>query len=182
MDIPLDTTLKTSRLSLRPVDFCDVELAWQASRVAGFNDGMTWDPPASRQELVQITQRNLDHWREGTNYVFTVCTQNPALAVGRVGLYRETDPDTWNLGFWIHPDHWGNAYAPEAARSVLEFGFDTLKAARVVTEHATWNKRSQSVIRGLGFEYVRENPAGFYKNGNPVSVREYEMGAPLVGT
>jgi ribosomal-protein-alanine N-acetyltransferase len=177
MNIPLDTILTTERLALRPVDIGDVELVWRASRVAGFNDGMTWDAPESREQIMQIIQRNLDQWLAGSDYVFTVCSRDPAIAIGRVGLHKATQPDTWTLGFWIHPDHWGKAYAPEAARAVLEFGFKELKTVRVMTEHAIWNQRSQSVIRGLGFEYVRENPAGFYKSGKPVTVLEYGLNA-----
>lgn len=182
MSISRDTILTTPRLALRPVDFCDIDLVWGASRSTGFNDGMTWDAPNHRDELVKITQDNIDQWYAGTNYVFTVCMQNSAIAIGRVGLYKATAPGTWNIGFWIHPDHWGKGYAPEAARAVLAFGIDRLKAARILTEHATWNERSQSVIQALGFQYVRDNPAGFYKKGKPVAVLEYELETLLPDT
>lgn len=42
-------------------------------------------------------------------------------------------------------------------------------------DHATWNARSQSVIESLGFQFVRENPAGFYKNDKAVAVLEYVL-------
>ena len=179
MGIPLDTVIKTPRLLLRAVDFSDVELVWEATRFEGFNDGMTWDPPASKEEIIQVTERNLKHWQQGKDYVFTVCLHNPVSAIGRVGLLKVAAPDSWNIGFWIHPDHWGNGYAPEAARAVLDFGFDALQAVRIVTAHAIWNKRSQRVIQRLGFKYVRENPEGFYKSGKPVAEYEYELGRIL---
>ncbi len=177
MHISADTVLNTERLMLRAVDFCDIDLVWQASRTEGFNDGMTWDPPGSRDELAHITQRNRDDWRDGKCYIFTICTLQPCIAVGRVGLHKEAEPNTWNIGFWVHPDHWGKGYAPEAARVVLEFGFERLGAARIATAHATWNTRSQGVIRRLGFQFVRENPAGFYKNGTAVAEFEYALDA-----
>lgn len=175
MDIRLDTTISTERLTLRPVDLSDVDLVWEATRFEGFNDGMTWDPPASRENIVEVTRRNLTHWKQGKEYVFTVSLTGAACPVGRVGLHKEVLPGTWNIGFWIHPGHWGNGYAPEAAAAVLDFGFNTLHADSIVTAHATWNKRSQSVILGLGFQYVRTNPVGFYKNGHPVEEYEYEL-------
>lgn len=175
MEIPLDKTLNTPRLSLRAVDFTDVDLVWQATRFEGFNAGMTWDPPESGEHIVKITERNLKRWKEGTDYVFTVELLNPECRIGRVGLHKESEPDTWSIGFWIHPDHWGKGYAREASRSVLKFGFETIEAARVVTAHAVWNTRSQRVIENLGFHRLRENPAGFYKNGKPVPEYEYEL-------
>jgi len=178
MEVSLDTTLTTERLLLRPVGLSDVDLVWEASRVDGFNDGMTWDPPASKEEIVEITHRNLAHWRQGKDYIFTVCLAS-GISIGRVGLHKEEVPDTWNIGFWIHPDHWGNGYASEAARAVLKFGIDSLCAKRILTAHATWNIRSQRVIEGLGFRYVQTNPAGFYKNGNAVEEYEYELNRVL---
>ena len=175
MAVTLETTLTTDRLMLRSVDLSDVDLVWEATRFEGFNDGMTWEPPGSREEIIEVTRRNLSRWKQGVEYVFTVELQDLACAVGRVGLHKEEQPDTWNIGFWIHPDHWGNGYAPEAARAVLDFGFGTLRARRIVTAHATWNRQSQSVIEGLGFHRVRVNPAGFYKNGKPVEEYEYEI-------
>ena len=175
MNIPLDTIFKTPRLSLRAVDFSDIDLVWDATRFEGFNDGMTWDPPASKEEIIQVTERNLEHWQQGKDYVFTVCLRDPAIAIGRVGLLKVADSDTWNIGFWVHPDYWSNGYASEAAQAVLDFGFDVLQAKKVVTAHAIWNKRSQHVIQGLGFRYIRENPEGFSKNGKPVAEYEYEL-------
>lgn len=175
MDIPLDTTLSTERLLLRAVDFPDVDLVWEASRFEGFNDGMVWDTPEQREHIVEVTQRNIDEWRTGRQYVFTICAADPARAIGRVGLRREGPPGVWNIGFWIHPEHWGNGFAPEAARAALAFAFDSLGAKRVVTAHAIWNTRSEGVIRRLGFEFLRENPDGFRKDGKPVAEFEYEL-------
>lgn len=109
MEISLNTTLTTERLLLRPVDLSDVELVWEATRFDGFNDGMTWDPPASREDIVEVTHRNLAHWSQGKDYVFTVCLTCNGNSIGRVGLHREETPGTWNIGFWIHPDHWAMA-------------------------------------------------------------------------
>ena len=179
MEINLDTTLSTERLLLRSVELSDVDLVWEASRFEGFNDGMTWDPPASKEDIGEITHRNLAHWQQGMDYVFTVCLASTNCSIGRVGLRREESADSWNIGFWIHPDYWGNGFAREAAAAVLEFGFSTLKAGRIITAHATWNIRSQRVIESLGFRYLQVNPAGFYKNGNPVEEYEYELSRAL---
>lgn len=172
--IPFDKVLTTRRLLLRSVDILDSDVVWEVSRFEGFNDGMVWDPPSCREELAQIAQRNIDSWLNGTDYVFTVCLGAPDVPIGRVGLHREDDADVWNIGFWIHPHHWGQGFAPEAAQAVLDFALDSLKAKKIVTSHATWNKRSEAVIRRLGFEYVRENPEGFWKGGRPVAEYEYE--------
>ena len=173
--IPFETVLETRRLLLRSVNILDSDVVWEASRFDGFNDGMVWDPPSCREELAEIAQRNIDSWLNGTDYVFTVCLGAADVPIGRVGLHQKDAADVWNIGFWIHPHHWGHGFAPEAARAVLDFALDRLKARKVVTSHAIWNKRSEAVIRRLGFDYVRENPEGFWKSGRPVAEHEYEL-------
>lgn len=174
MTVGLDTTLSTQRLCLKAVDYSEVDLIWDASRRVGFTDGMTWDPPASREEIVEITRRTIASWQQGTDYVFTIFLPT-GVAIGRVGFHQQTDPNTWNLGFWIRAEHWGKGYAAEAARAVLDFGFTVLKAEKCVTSHAVWNTQSQSVIKRLGFELTGENPVGFFKKGKPVAEYEYEL-------
>ena len=175
MHIPLDIGLTTERLSLRAADLSDVDLIWEVSRFSGFNDGMTWDPPDNRAEIAQVVEKNRAGWKQGTNYIFTVALKSSGQAFGCVGLKKEDAQGIWSIGFWVHPNHWGNGFAKEAAEAVIAFGFERLKAKRIVTEHAIWNKRSKRVIEKLGFTYMRENPEGFYKGGKPVPQYEYEL-------
>ncbi|MGB5717315.1 MAG: GNAT family N-acetyltransferase [Gammaproteobacteria bacterium] len=160
---------------MRAASADDVELVWSASRIQGFNDGMVWDPPQTREELISIAKDNLDRWVEGTAYTFTVDLVETHKAIGRVGIRREDNPSLWNIGFWIHPDHWQCGYATEATRVVIDFGFNTLGASRITTAHAVWNKASKRVIEKLGFRFTCENPCGFEKQGKPVAEYEYAI-------
>ena len=167
--------LKTKRLQLRAASADDVELVWSASRIQGFNDGMTWDPPQTREELISIAKDNIDRWEEGTAYTFTVDLVETRMAIGRVAISCEDYPSLWNIGFWIHPDHWRCGYATEATRAVIDFGFKTLGATRITTAHAIWNMASKRVIEKLGFRFTCENPSGFVKQGKPVAEYEYAI-------
>tara|TARA_R110000782_G_scaffold124850_5_gene216350 strand:- start:3987 stop:4583 length:597 start_codon:yes stop_codon:yes gene_type:complete len=173
--IPRDIILTTERLRLRAADLSDVDLVWDVSRFDGFNDGMTWEPPNSKEEIVAITERNMADWESGVDYIFTVEIKNDGASIGRVGLLKKKAPGIWNIGFWIHPKYWNRGFATEAARAILDFGFQRIEAVKITTDHATWNQQSEMVIRKLGFKYVGENPRGFIKNGQPVLVLEYDF-------
>lgn len=175
MIVPLDKVLTTKRLSLRIVNLDDIDLVWQATQFQGFNDGLTWDPPKSPDDLVPITNRNVQNWKDGCEYTFTVIHTTDQTPIGRVGFRKLVDSDIWNLGYWIHPDYWGNGYATEAAKAVLDFGLEELGINTVQTGHATWNNASKRVIEKLGFKYTGTTPAGFYKNGKPVPEHKYEI-------
>lgn len=72
MNISLDITLARERLKLRPVAPADVDLVWGASRYLGFTDGMTWDPPATRDEILDMNRQIISNWALGKGYVFTI--------------------------------------------------------------------------------------------------------------
>lgn len=178
MNVSLSTVFVTERLKIRPVALSDVDVVWEASRVPGFNNGMSWDPPETRAAIVEMNRNSIEAWKLGQDYVFTIALLGKDKPIGRIGLQKGDAPGSWNMGFWIHPEHWGRGYAPEAAGAVLDFAFNTLAATCIVASHALWNTRSQAVIERLGFRYVGVNPAGLYKGGQPVEEREYELTRP----
>jgi ribosomal-protein-alanine N-acetyltransferase len=173
--IPIQTILQTERLQLRGVSHSDIDLVWSASRTPGFNDGMVWDPPKSKEELVPIIKKNLVAWEQGESFTFTIELSEANIPIGRVAIRREDDQGVWDIGFWIHPDYWNNGYATEAARVVIQFGFVELAASIITTAHAIFNTQSKRVIEKLGFRFTGENPCGFMKQGKPVAEYEYAI-------
>src|SRR5262245_16864992 len=129
-------TLDTPRCTLRIVSEDDVSLVWSVSRFPGFTDGMLWNPPVDQQELIEVNRRNLEAWRAGRAFTFTVVLKATQLPVGRIGIHVEAQEDVWTIGFWITPEHWGQGLAAEAAKAVIEFGFSRLdaKVMRVRTQ------------------------------------------------
>ena len=173
--IPPDFTIETQRLRLKAADLSDVDFIWSATRFDGFNDGLTWNPPSEKSELVAVAERNKSYWQEGKAYMFTSELAESGEYVGRTGVSRMKSDSEWSFGFWVHPNYWGKGYATEAGQAVLDFGFTKLEASKIITAHAIWNNASKRVIEKLGFHFTGENPCGFEKNGQPVAEYEYEM-------
>ena len=173
--IPLDLVLDTPRCTLRAVSEEDVPFVWSATRFAGFNDGLRWNPPREPQELVQACRTNLEAWRAGRAFTFTIVLKATQHPVGRIAIRAEPRDGVWSIGFWIHPEMWGQGFAAEAAQAVIEFGFSRLRVSVVQAAHATWNVQSKRVIEKLGMRFIRENPCGFKKNGKAMPELEYAL-------
>lgn len=172
-NISKDISIVTNRLELRAASIADIDLVWSASRFIGFNDWMVWDPPESKAELEVVARINDKEWHTGNSYVFTIVHSKLGLGIGRIAIRRQESPGEWNIGYWIHPDHWGRGYATEASAAILEFGRTELAAAKITVAHAIDNIASQKVIEKLGFERTGYNPRGFFKKGKPVPEYEY---------
>ena len=62
----------------------------------------------------------------------------------------------YEIGAHILPQHWRNGYALEAARTVIDFGFDFLKCSALFAGHNPNNTASRKLLEKLGFTYIRD--------------------------
>ncbi|QTL47659.1 GNAT family N-acetyltransferase [Priestia aryabhattai] len=86
--------------------------------------------------------------------------------IGTVGFNQ------WNqkhkraeIGYELHPQHWGHGYASEAASAVMTYGFDTLQLVRIGAVVFLENKASQHVLKKLGFQKEGVLKNYMYQNG-----------------
>lgn len=164
-------TLATNRLLLRQPLEADIAPILAATRVPGFNDGMTWEPPADETLLREHLQTILACWAEGSAYVFSITDRNTGELLGRISIrHLERHPaGVWDLGAFTLPAHQGKGIMSEALACMVRFGFETMGASRLEACHAHWNKASERVLIKLGFRFVRYIQHGFQKNGHWVA-------------
>jgi [ribosomal protein S5]-alanine N-acetyltransferase len=163
--IPPDFTIQTARCLLRRPIADDLPHVFTATRVAGFNDGMAWEPPTSMDELAAGLPECWREWDEGTTYGMTIADLATNTLVGRVGIRKTSRIDEWNLGFWTHPDRQGQGYMTEAVSAIVTFGFEELGAIKIVASYALWNKSSRRVLEKVGMKFIAYIPHAFKKNG-----------------
>ena len=78
--------------------------------------------------------------------------------IGRVGLHRPESPD-WpglEVGWALHPDHWGHGYATEAGARAITYAFEVIGADEVVSVILPENVRSQQVAGRLGLTWSED--------------------------
>lgn len=71
-----------------------------------------------------------------------------------------SSPFSSNLGYVFAEHAWGQGYATEAGRALLEWGFDVMDLNRVSAQTDTRNEASARVLTKLGFTLegiLREN-------------------------
>ena len=84
---------------------------------------------------------------------FLVARAADAALVGCIGIDERESPTGQaevELGYWIARRHWGQGYATEAARAVLDVA-QMLGHGRIVASHFLDNPASGRVLRKLGF-------------------------------
>ena len=86
--------------------------------------------------------------------------------VGCCGLRPyNLDEHIYELGFHISSKFWGQGYATEAARGVIDYAFRELNASKLFAGHNPANAVSRRVLEKLGFQYLEDQyyePTGLH--------------------
>jgi len=84
---------------------------------------------------------------------WAVCLESGGDLIGNLYL-AASGPEqwrTWELGYVFNPDRWGQGYATQACRGLLDHVFQNLWGHRVLAECSPENIRSWALLERLGF-------------------------------
>lgn len=137
------TVLRTPRLTLRKA---------RAADAAGLHAAMSrpeamryWTRPehADPAETEAFLAAMIEGEAEGADdFVIVLGDQ----VIGKAGMWRR-----WEVGFLLHPDHWGRGLAAEAMAAVIAHLFATHPTDHLTAEADPRNAASLRLLERLGF-------------------------------
>ncbi|WP_218061274.1 GNAT family N-acetyltransferase [Pseudoalteromonas luteoviolacea] len=152
----IQPNLETQRLVLRP--FCDSD----ASRIAELaGDKVIADMTASvphPYEPHMATEWISTHksaFEDKTAVVYAITIKGDNRIIGAVS-FPQLGNGEGTIGYWIGVPFWGNGYAFEAAKGLIEYCKANLGLRIIHAVHFTENTRSQSVIEKLKIPFLEE--------------------------
>jgi RimJ/RimL family protein N-acetyltransferase len=162
--VPACPTLTTDRLLLRPFKDEDLGPFTALLRTEPVRESLNIPPDVGPGRAFTEMAAWLGQWElRGTGHWALEERASGAL-VGRAGLHRPGWED-WpgvEVGWTLHPDHWGKGYATEAGAQAVGYAFETLGLGEVWSVIRPSNHRSQAVARRLGFTLVDERVLSFF--------------------
>ena len=75
--------------------------------------------------------------------------------IGGIGL-SEFNNKSCQVGYWLGQQYWGNGFATETLKSILDFGFEQLNLEEIYAAYKIGNEGSKKVLMKCGFEFYRE--------------------------
>ena len=117
----------------------------------------------TEQENREWLDDKLRHWELHGFGLYALFAADGRL-IGRAGIQQVApdvgevvgDPRAIELMYALAFDAWGQGYASEVARRLLEVARDDLGRAEIVADTVPHNVRSRRVMETLGFIYERE--------------------------
>ncbi|NSW54188.1 MAG: GNAT family N-acetyltransferase [Anaerolineae bacterium] len=149
------TRIETARLCLRDYTPADLPamLTLQTAPQTRYYDTET----LTEAQVGQFLQRVIDEAaaEPRTHYHLAVCPREaPQTAFGLVKLVLNYAPvGEWEVGWALLPAYWGQGYALEAARAMLDLAFGPCRAHRVVAFSHAANAASIRVMERLGMQH-----------------------------
>ena len=78
--------------------------------------------------------------------------RNNHAPIGMVGIdWRE--PEMPELGYWLGVEYWGQGFATEAARAVIDLTFEEFDAEQLISGARVANPASRNILEKCGFQW-----------------------------
>lgn len=163
MSIP---TFETERLMLRPFTLED------APRV----QSLAGDPEVAKTTLTiphPYADGVAEEWiskhaslAERGHYPFAICLKDAEhTLIGCISIGTHPHYHRAEIGYWIGVDYWSKGYGTEAAKRVIQFGFEELKQNKIWAAAFTFNPGSSKIMEKIGMSYEGTFRDHVIKNG-----------------
>lgn len=144
---------RTQRLFLRPAWPEDWRAVFDAVADEGLVKNLARAPwPYTEDDARAFVERAMDP--ELPSFLVMLPGEAGETLVGACGLGRD-DRDAVQIGYWIAREHWGNGYASEAARGLLEVA-RAMGHRHIAGGHYVDNPGSGRVLEAIGFRPTGE--------------------------
>ncbi len=113
--------------------------------------------PYPEPQASEWIESHADLWDQGKSAIFGIClvsdsTGQPELC-GAIGLEINSEFEHAELGYWIGREFWNQGICGEAARILVDFGFEHLNLHRIHAHHLTRNPASGRVLEKAGMKF-----------------------------
>jgi RimJ/RimL family protein N-acetyltransferase len=174
-------SLSTKRLVLRPFEVSDAERVLQIQQNWNVTRMLRMAPWPQTLDLTRAwLASHAEEWRAGTGYRFALVHAGDVLGCADVDevVRRDTEGGEGVIGYWLDETAWGQGFASEAARAVIDFAFGQLGLSRLTSGHAADNPASGRVLKKLGFRRIGETRVWSNPRGEEIQQVRYALGRP----
>ncbi len=155
-----DLRLETERLIVRAYTMADLS---ELYAIVSQKEVMEFLPEGimSREETEKALRWIIECYGKNTprklvKFSVGVAEKSTGKLIGWCGLGPlEFDPSEIEIYYGLSPAYWGRGFTTEAAKALLQYGFETIGRSRIVAIVKPENIASQRVIEKLGLIYQK---------------------------
>ena len=169
-------TLETQRLLLRKILISDYQDMYDYSSRPETSRYLLWSPHVSPRYTRKYISYLQGQYRDENFYDFALIEKESGKMIGTCGFTGfDLENNSAELGYVLHPDHWGKGLAKEAILRVMSFGFAELRLHRMTAKIMTQNAQSRRVAEKCGMRHEATHIDGMRIKGNYETIEEYAL-------
>ena len=143
--------LQTERLILSQLEEKDIPFIVELLQHRIFSDLTSNIPyPYVENDARSWVKMSKEAFENNTGYTFAIRNKEGQI-IGAIGLH-DRDDDKAELGYWIGIPYWNKGYITEAAKAIIDFGFNELKLNKIFATHFPHNPASGRIMEKAGME------------------------------
>lgn len=143
--------LLTQRLILSQLNESDIPFIVEYLQQKIFSDLTSNIPyPYTEKDAESWLEMSREAFIHKTGYTFAIRDKQHRM-MGAVGIHDRGDNKA-ELGYWLAVPFWSKGYVTEAAKAVIDFGFETLKLNKIYATHFLNNSASGRIMQKIGME------------------------------
>ncbi|WP_294751941.1 GNAT family N-acetyltransferase [uncultured Ruminococcus sp.] len=165
------TTITTDRLILRPLTLDDAEAAFEWTgdeRVAKYMIYSTHESVETTKEWLRSINTS------DTVFEFGFVRRSDDKLIGSGGIRLKED-GLWEFGYNFRYDCWGQGYATEASKAMIELVRSRFGEVRFKAECAAENTASAHVIEKCGLHFVGYGEYSSYDGLKTFRSKKFEL-------
>ena len=144
--------IETERLVLRGREPADVEAIFQFASDPEVTPYMAWPRSRTLADVWDFLDGLTAYHYEQEELDYGIALRSaPDVLIGGVGVYwRPREHRVMDLGYVLAKEHWGQGYAPEAARALIRYAFRTTRVQRIFAPIFAENAKSRRAAEKIG--------------------------------
>lgn len=171
--------ITTERLVLRQITTGDVNEILFLRSDAEVMKYINKPPAQSLDDAMKFVQMIEDAVNNNTGISWAITLKDDNTMIGNIALWRLIKEHyRAEIGYILHPQHWGNGIMNEALAAVVDYAFNTMKLHSIEADINPDNIASQLLLERNNFlreAYFKEN---FYYDGQFLDSAIYSLLAP----
>lgn len=150
--------LETKRLILRPFKASDLDDFYAYCKVPGVGEKAGWPHHKNKAESEEVLNQFIIN-----KEIFAIKHKADQKVIGSLGLHAkpfDQDDEKYHqreLGYVLSKDYWNQGLMSEAVQTFIDYAFYVLNLDRISCAHFIGNDASKSIIKKMGFSFVRDD-------------------------
>jgi [ribosomal protein S5]-alanine N-acetyltransferase len=172
-DLP---NLETPRLLLRKLTTEDTPGMFNYASNEEVAKYVTWDAHKTLKDTETFVNFVLNQYKAHKVSPWAIEEKETGTFIGTIDfVWWKPVHNMAEIGYVISPDYWGKGITTEAAKAIIQFGFEQMDLVRIQARCLVENIASQRVMEKVGMSYEGTHRKSMFLKGKHYDLKMYAI-------